>query len=62
MLLFDHYIRGSDIDFLGGFHEPGVYYWDDWRDIGRFIKLIQKYGMYCILRPGPYAVSCEKTS
>jgi beta-galactosidase GanA len=38
------------------FHEPqpGVYYWDDWHDIERFIKLIQKYGMYCILRPGPY--------
>jgi beta-galactosidase GanA len=33
------------------FHEPGVYYWDDWRDIECFIKLIQKYGMYCILRP-----------
>ncbi len=38
------------------FHEmaPGQYDFSGQRDIVEFVKLVQKNGMYCIVRPGPY--------
>ncbi len=38
------------------YHEqqPGVFDFTGNKDIAEFVRLIQKNGMYCILRPGPY--------
>lgn len=38
------------------FHEPveGSLLWDGDRDLGRFLELCEKYGLYVILKPGPY--------
>lgn len=35
--------------------EQGVFDWSGDKDVAEFIKLIHANGMYCILRPGPYA-------
>ncbi len=39
------------------FHEQkeGVFDFSGQKDVAEFVRLIQKNGMYCILRPGPYA-------
>lgn len=38
------------------YHEqqPGVYDFSGDKDVAEFVRLIQKNGMYCIVRPGPY--------
>lgn len=38
------------------FHEQqeGVFDFSGQKDVAEFVRLIQKNGMYCILRPGPY--------
>lgn len=38
------------------YHEqqPGVFDFSGQKDVAEFVRLIQKNGMYCILRPGPY--------
>lgn len=38
------------------FHEPveGKMLWTGDRDLGRFLDLCEKYGLYVILKPGPY--------
>ncbi len=38
------------------YHEqqPGVFDFSGDKDVAEFVRLIQKNGMYCILRPGPY--------
>jgi beta-galactosidase len=38
------------------FHEqnPGVFNFSGQQDVAAFVRLIQKNGMYCIVRPGPY--------
>ncbi|MDR1450336.1 MAG: beta-galactosidase [Propionibacteriaceae bacterium] len=33
---------------------PGEFATDGWRDLGRYLDLIQAAGMYAIVRPGPY--------
>ena len=39
------------------FHEqqPGQFNFKGDHDVARFCRLVQKHGMYVILRPGPYA-------
>ena len=39
------------------FHEQqrGVFDFSGQKDVAAFVKLVQKHGMYCIVRPGPYA-------
>jgi len=39
------------------YHElqPGVFDFTGQKDVAAFVKLAQKHGMYCIVRPGPYA-------
>ncbi|GEL11308.1 beta-galactosidase [Flavobacterium glycines] len=39
------------------FHEqqPGKFDFTGQKDVAEFVRLIQKNGMYCIVRPGPYA-------
>lgn len=39
------------------YHEqqPGVFDFNGQKDVAAFVRLIQKHGMYCIVRPGPYA-------
>lgn len=41
---------------MWNFHSPqkGTYDWSGWRDLGRFLDLIQEEGMWAIVRPGPY--------
>ena len=34
--------------------EPGKFSFSGWDDDAEFIKLVQKHGMYAIVRPGPY--------
>ncbi|MBC7915332.1 MAG: beta-galactosidase [Pyrinomonadaceae bacterium] len=34
--------------------QPGVYDFKGQNDIAEFVRLVQKNGMYCIVRPGPY--------
>ena len=34
--------------------EQGVFDFSGQNDVAEFIRLIQKNGMYCIVRPGPY--------
>ena len=34
--------------------EQGIFDFKGQKDVAEFIRLIQKNGMYCILRPGPY--------
>lgn len=34
--------------------QPGVYDFKGNNDVAEFVKLVQKNGMYCIVRPGPY--------
>lgn len=34
--------------------KPGVYDFTGQNDIAEFVRLVQKNGMYCIVRPGPY--------
>ena len=38
------------------FHEPtpGVYKFDGFADVERFLSLCQELGLYVFLRPGPY--------
>ena len=36
---------------------PDVYNFTGQADVAEFVKLIQKNGMYCIVRPGPYVCS-----
>lgn len=33
---------------------PGEFALDGWRDLGRFLDLIDSHGMHAIVRPGPY--------
>ncbi|RVT73462.1 beta-galactosidase, partial [Flavobacterium sufflavum] len=39
------------------FHEqqPDQFDFTGQKDVAEFVKLVQKNGMYCIVRPGPYA-------
>ncbi|MBC8051683.1 MAG: beta-galactosidase [Sphingobacteriaceae bacterium] len=34
--------------------QPGVYDFKGQNDVAEFVRLVQKNGMYCIVRPGPY--------
>lgn len=34
--------------------KPGVYDFTGQNDVAEFVRLVQKNGMYCIVRPGPY--------
>lgn len=34
--------------------QPGIYDFTGNNDVAAFVKLVQKNGMYCIVRPGPY--------
>ena len=34
--------------------QPGVYDFKGQNDVAEFVRLIQKNGMYCMVRPGPY--------
>lgn len=34
--------------------QPGVYNFKGQNDVAEFVRLVQKNGMYCIVRPGPY--------
>ena len=34
--------------------QPGVFDFTGQNDVAEFVKLVQKNGMYCIVRPGPY--------
>lgn len=34
--------------------QPGVYNFEGQNDVAEFVKLVEKNGMYCIIRPGPY--------
>lgn len=33
---------------------PGEFCLDGWRDLGRFLDLVDSHGMHAIVRPGPY--------
>jgi beta-galactosidase len=34
--------------------KPGVYDFKGQNDVAKFVRLVQKNGMYCMVRPGPY--------
>ncbi len=38
------------------YHEPeeGVFRWEDDRDLGNLLELCEKYGLYVIIKPGPF--------